>query len=193
MNRKVLNSVIAIAAGIALIFLRDTALNIVVSIVGALLLMVAAVNAVAMIRQQRTATASKLPTGSIIASATTAIVGLWMLITPDSLTNLIIYVIAAIMVIVGCSQLYGLHFGNRGIKLSPMLDILPALVAISGLVVFFIGADDIKSSLLLLSGIALIVGGVGGLLQSSAESAYRRANPTTTLPDSPANTPADPF
>ena len=166
MNRRLLNSLIVIAVGLALIFLRATAVDIVVKIVGAMLLMVAAVNVVAMLRLR--ASATPVSAGVVISTAVTAILGLWMVIDPAALTNMLVYVFAAMMIAVGLAQLYSLHFGTLGVKFSPLLDVIPALVAICGVVILLIGADSVKSSLVLIAGITMAVCGVGNLLQAFA-------------------------
>lgn len=152
---------IALAAGIVLLFLQGTAIHIIVMILGAVLLACAVMNLILIFYQSRRASdgeaKGRINFGSTVSALIAGAFGVWLLIDPRGMTNMVVYIVAALMILAGLYHVMMLAFGFKSVRFPGWFYILPVCLIIAGTVVICIGATVVTNSLVLLLGIALIV------------------------------------
>ena len=97
-QRTIWTAIIVLIVGIALIFLRSTAIDIVVMVLGAMFVAASALNLFFLFRTP-TVTVSggkvrrvSVSFGSLVAAVAAGALGIWMLFDPSSMSSLIVYV-----------------------------------------------------------------------------------------------------
>lgn len=112
---------------------------------------------------------------SIISSVGSLIIGLIMLIWPTPFVGVFVYVLAALLLIVGFCQIWILAVDYRPYAMPLWLYILPVLIFITGVVMICSSLRDIESAFTLMAGIAMVAAAANGLFIYLA--AYNSAKP----------------
>ncbi len=179
--------VIVLIVGIALIFLRSTAIDIIVMVLGAMFLMAAAINLyfifsstrISITDNGKAVTRSGVSVGSLLTAIAAAALGLWMLLDPASLSSLVVYVFAGLLIIAGLYHICLLAFGFKPVKFPFIFYVLPILLAVSGIVILIIGANATKDYIVLITGIAMIAYSVCCFLEVAGSSSYYKQKQIT--------------
>ncbi len=91
--------------------------------------------------------------------------GTWMIISPESLMGIVVYLFAALLVIAGVYNIIMLAFGHRSIKFPIWMYILPTLMTIAGIIILCTDIKSIESIVVLIVGIAMIAFAVNRFLE----------------------------
>lgn len=185
MNNKSLTytGIVALIVGVALIFLRATALDVVVMVMGVGFLIAAALNLIVVFSHStrtefetdgKKKTKAAISVGSLFTAIGAAALGLWMLLAPGSFSDVIVYVFIALIILAGIYHVCLLAFGFNGVRFPFGFFILPILLIIAGVVLLIIGAEVIKASIVLIMGIALVVYALCNFIETAGESSYRK-------------------
>lgn len=180
--------VVVLVVGIALLFLRATAINIVVMVLGGMFLLAAAINLYLIFSDAakvkvdsggRARAGSELSVGSVLSAIAAAALGLWMLLDPSALSTLMVYLIAGLMIVAGLYHACLLAFGFRPMRFPFIYYVLPILLVVAGVVVLLVGALTIKNYIVLIAGVAMIVYAVSCFLEVAGSSSYYRQKQIT--------------
>jgi hypothetical protein len=200
--KSVWTSVFILLGGIALLFMQGTAINVFVRAVGILFVAAAALNfCIQQYSNRRNSAESEndseesqqpkpATSRSVLNTLTTVAsvaLGIWMIIDPDGLTNMLVYIFAALITISGIYQILALAIGYRPLKFPIAFYVLPAILTLTGIILYLIGADAVKDAMVLITGIAMIVFAVSSLLAISGARSFERntTTATTTSADDP--------
>ncbi len=179
--------VIVLIVGIALIFLRATAINVIVMVLGAMFLLAAAINLYFIFGSTRqtatgegkTATRAGVSVGSTLSAIAAAALGLWMLLDPSSLSSMMVYVFAGLLVVAGIYHICLLAFAFKPINFPFIFYALPILLTLTGITVLVIGAAATKDYIVLITGISMVVYSVCCFLEVAGSSNYYRQKQLT--------------
>lgn len=175
-KRNLLTAVLVLLAGIVLVFFRNTVVETMVMILGGMFLLAAILNLCLQLGKTKPSEGNRK--GSSLVGLLTAIasgaLGVWMLIEPASLVNLLVYLFAALIIIGGVYQICTLGFSYRPIRFPFGFYILPILMVVFGIVMLIMGPDKFTSSLTLIIGICLIVYAVSMFIEIGGVTAFRR-------------------
>lgn len=179
--------VVVLLVGIALIFLRSTAIDVVVMVLGGMFLLAAAINLyflfsstkVVVESNGKTRSHSGLSIGSMLSAIAAAALGLWMLLDPATMSSLVVYVFAALMIISGIYHVCVLVFSFKPVKFPAIFYVLPTLLALCGIVILIIGASATKDYIVLITGICMIVYAVCCFLEVAGASSFYKQKQLT--------------
>lgn len=90
--------------------------------------------------------------------------GIWLLSMPGFFIGATVYTFGVLMVIVGFLQVLFIYAGKRNAHMSAAWYIIPWLVIAAGFVVIFIGPVKLGQAANIITGVALAIYGVNGLL-----------------------------
>jgi hypothetical protein len=197
--KSVWTSIFILLGGIVLLFMQGTAINVFVRAVGILFVAAAALNfciqqyssrratAVASAADSETPQAQPTTSRSVLNTLTTVAsvaLGVWMIIDSEGLTNMLVYIFAALITISGVYQILALAIGYRPLKFPLAFYVLPTILALTGIILYLIGADAVKNAMVLITGIAMIVFAVSSLLAISGARSFERNTTTATTASS---------
>lgn len=179
--------VVVLVVGIALIFLRSTAINIIVMVLGAMFLLAAALNLYFIFSSTRITVSENgkpvsrrsMSVGSMLTAIAAAALGLWMLLDPASLSSMMVYVLAGLLIIAGIYHVCLLAFGFRPVSFPFIFYVLPILLSVTGIVILVIGATATKDYIVLITGIAMIAYSVCCFLEVAGSSSYYKQKQLT--------------
>lgn len=105
------------------------------------------------------------------------ILGVAMIVTPESFVAFFVYVLAGVLVLSGICQIWSNAMGFRPIRLPWWLYIIPVLTLGAGCVIIFTPLRELESMFLLVAGIAMVCSAFNGLLMlvSAYEANRQRA------------------
>lgn len=167
------SAVFALIIGIAMIFFSNTALHTVVIAVGILFIAIAVFNfAFEFSRKRRNNGGASMT--AILSSAGAGVLGILMVFTPSDMVNLMVYLFAAAIILLGCFQIINLAFAFKPITFPVWFFVLPALLVITGVVICIIGAQKVGEFMILITGIALIVYAVASFINIAGLLSFRR-------------------
>lgn len=150
-------AVIVLLAGVLLICIYPIAADIIVQVLGGMFLLAAILN-LSMLFGTKAGKSSKSGNMTAILTAiASGVLGLWMLIDPQSLVSLLVYLIAAVIIVAGVYQVCTLLFAFRPIRFPFGFFVLPMLLIIGGIAMIFLGPQKVSSGLALIVGIVMIV------------------------------------
>lgn len=98
---------------------------------------------------------------SIVAAVGCLCLGVILCVIPDVFVNILIYLFAFILIVGGIAQLVSLS----NFKMPAGLYIIPALVAITGVVMIFAGAEKDASVIVLVTGIAMVLYSINSFVE----------------------------
>lgn len=100
---------------------------------------------------------------SMMSSIGSLIIGVIMIIWPTPFVGVFVYVLAAVLLIVGFCQIWVLAVDYRPYSMPMWLYILPTLIFITGVVMICSPLRDIESAFTLMAGIAMVAAAANGL------------------------------
>lgn len=163
-----------LAAGIALICMHSDAslLQWLVVILGWLFALPGGIMIV-------TAMLSKRPRGysdgvSLISAIGSLIVGLVMIIWPEVLVGVFVYVLAALLIAMGLWQIVSLATSGLPVAMPWWLYVLPVLSLLAGIALLSTPLRTTESLFTLVAGIALVCVGANGICMAVANYSARR-------------------
>lgn len=105
----------------------------------------------------------------VVAAAGIAL-GIWLLCMPGFFVGAIVYTFGVLMVIVGFLQVLFIYAGKRQATMSGWWYLTPWLVIAAGFVVIFMGPARLGKIANVVTGIALVIYGLNGLLSMGSSS-----------------------
>ena len=179
-QRTIWTAIIVLIVGIALIFLRSTAIDIVVMVLGAMFVAASALNLFFLFRTP-TVTVSggkvrrvSVSFGSLVAAVAAGALGIWMLFDPSSMSSLIVYAFPGLMILAGLYHVVQLAFGFRPVRFPLLFYVFPVCLIICGVVVMVLGAVKTMDYIVLVTGISMIVFSVISFLEVAGAASYRK-------------------
>jgi len=167
------SAILALIIGTVMIFFSDIALHTVVTVVGVLFITIAVFNlAFELSRKRKTGSGTSVT--AILASAGAGILGILMVFTPADMINLMIYLFAAAIILLGTSQIVNLAFAYKPITFPFWFYIFPALLVITGVVICLIGAQTVGKLMILITGISLVVYAIATFIGIAGLLSFRR-------------------
>lgn len=176
-KRNLWTSILVLLAGIVLVFFHGTVPETIVRILGAMFVIAAILNLCMQLGRTKPTETNKK--GSSMIGMLTAIasgaLGIWMLIDPGSLVNLLVYLFAALIILGGVYQICTLTLSYKPIRFPFGFYILPVLMVACGIVMIILGPTAIANALTLIIGISLIVYAISMFIEIGGVSAFRRS------------------
>lgn len=164
MNTKsaLFTNLIILAVGILLIIYHNSnVISTIIVITGVAFIVASLFNLVMLIKRNRSTNTSPATQHvnisiayGIIASLGGIGLGAWMAISPASLVSIVVYLFAALLVIAGLYNIIMLFLKHKLMPIPLWLYILPALMAIAGIVILCTDIKTIESTAVLITGIA---------------------------------------
>lgn len=150
-NNSLLTAIVVGIVGIVLIIFEGRAelLNWIVIVLGFGFILPGVFNLIS----QFSSPSGKRSTSSIIAAVGCVILGIVLCAVPGVFVNILIYLFAFTLVVGGIAQMVSI----ADFKLPLGFYIIPALVAITGLIMVFAGAEKDASAIVLVTGIAMVL------------------------------------
>lgn len=168
------SAVLALIVGIVMVFFSDIALHTVVMVVGILFITISVFNLALEFSRKRAGVNKHTSMTAMLSSAGAGVLGILMVFTPADMVELMIYLFAAAIIMLGLYQIITLAFAYRPVTFPFWFFILPALIVITGVVICIIGAAQVGELMILITGIALIVYAVATFADIAGLLAFRR-------------------
>lgn len=111
----------------------------------------------------RSAKSRPVNASAMISSVGSLIIGVIMIIWPMPFVGVFVYVLAALLLIVGICQIWVLAVDYRPYSMPIWLYILPVLIFITGVVMICSPLRDIEAAFTLMAGIAMVAAAANGL------------------------------
>lgn len=131
MNSQIIRCISIFLIGALFLILGDSALSLLITIVGILFMVPGAASLVAYFRQR-----NQSPTFPFAAMGS-CLLGLWLALTPTFFAGIFMYVIGGVLTAIGIYQLATLIISSRLLPVSWPLYLFPILVLLLGLFVLF--------------------------------------------------------
>ena len=110
---------------------------------------------------------------TIIASVGALALGIWMVVTPGFFVGLLAYIFGAILILYGIFHIVTIGFWARPFVLPGWMYIIPVLMIGAGVVILCTSVRTIQSTVVLITGIALVASAVNSLCESVATNPAR--------------------
>lgn len=176
-----MTSLIVLLVGVVLIITCDAIKSAGVVIVGGILFILAGVINVFLFEGERKR-ASNPPTGMTVAfsrasSGAAVILGLSMLFFTVTFTVIVPFLFGLVVLAAALYQFYILAYRSREASLTPWLYVAPVLMVGAAIYVFLQPADQAEGDkmIMLISGIALALYGVVGIVEAAVIGRYNRS------------------
>ena len=179
------SAILTLIVGIVMVSLPNITLSTVVLTVGLMFIATAVFNLAYEFSGKRAANkTTSMP--SVIASVGAGVLGIIMVLMPVGMVNIIIYLFAAAIILLGLYEICALAFMYRPVTFPFWFFILPSLMVICGLVICILGAEKVGELAVIVTGVALIVYSVSTFMNIIGLVSYRRsirkASATETAP-----------
>lgn len=188
-KRILWTSLLILAAGILLLCYPLPSLDFFVKLLGWLFLASSVLNIVMQFVRSRNTGDGHRGGGVSIISMLTAIasgaLGLWMVLAPAGFATAMIYIIGAMMILGGLFLIFTMAVGFRPIRFPGGFYVLPALVAICGIVMCVLSPETTMSVIMTVTAVTMIVFAVGALIEVAGLISYRRNFEAPTSPTVP--------
>lgn len=183
-----LRALVFVALGMLMIVAKADAMEIVVKIVAAFILAAGLVSAFVGFKQKK----EGLMPLSIFNAATNIAVAVLLFVFSAVVSKFVSYLLGFVLFGFAMFQLSVLASMRKHVQLSIAAYVLPALVAVVGLLLFFY-PKFFGQSLGLIAGIALIMYGLSDIISAFRMKSIKDADPVTSASGAPANTPSEPI
>lgn len=180
-----LRALVFVALGILMIVAKADAMELVVKIFAAFILAAGIVSIFVGFRQKKEGT---MPL-SFFNALTNVVIAALLFMFSGFVAKFVSYLLGFVLFGFGMFQLSVLLGMRKSVKVGIAVYILPVLVTLAGLVIFFY-PDFFGKSLGLIAGIALIVYGASDLI-SAFKMKSAKAEKVTPAPETPAETPSE--
>lgn len=91
----------------------------------------------------------------VVASLGGIGLGVWMVVSPETLIGIVVYLFAAMMIIAGLYNVIMLSLGHRPVRFPLWMYIMPVLTVAAGVVILCTDVKSIESTVVLMTGIAV--------------------------------------
>lgn len=183
-----IRALLFVALGALMIFTKADAMQMVVKIFAAFVLAAGIVSVCVGFRQKKEGT---MPLSFFNGLVNVVIAALLFAFAPF-VSKFVSYLLGFVLFGFGLFQLSVLLSMRKSVKVSFVAYLLPVLVTIAGLLIFFYPGFFGKS-LGLIAGIALIVYGVSDLISAFKMRSANGADQVASAPETPAETPSEPI
>ncbi len=194
-KRNVWTAAVILLAGAVLVFFHDTAVSTIVMILGGMFVLAAILNIgmqLGKAKREQEADGKGTSMAGMLTAIASGALGLWMLIDPNSLVNLLIYLFASLIIIGGIYQICTLSMGYKPLKFPFGFYVLPALMVVFGVVIVVIGPQAIANGLTLIIGISLIVYAVSTGIEILGANSMRKSMTSETIDATEADATTEP-
>lgn len=168
------SAIFALIIGSVMIFFSDIALHTVVIVVGILFIAIAVFNFAFEFSRKRKIAGGHTSVSALLASAGAGTLGILMVFTPADMINLMVYLFAAAIILLGLFLIVTLAFAYRPVTFPFWFFILPALLVITGVVICIIGAQHVGELMILITGVSLVVYAIASFIDIAGLLAFRR-------------------
>ena len=168
------SAVLTLIVGLVMVSLPNITLSTVVLTVGLMFIATAVFNLAYEFSGKRAA-AKTTSMPSVIASVGAGVLGIIMVLMPIGMVNIIIYLFAAAIILLGLYEICALAFMYRPVTFPFWFFILPSLMVICGLVICILGAEKVGELAVIVTGVALIVYAVSTFMNIIGLISYRRS------------------
>lgn len=155
-KRSLLRGIIAIVLGLVLVIWPTHVLNYTVKIIGAVFCITGIVSLLISIRENREASSSGLVSFTGIGSI---LFGLLLWFMADAFTNLLMFVLGFVLILVGTGQLSMLISSRRYGRMPWASYLFPFMILLVG-VIIFINPFEAKQTIIIIFGITTIFSGI---------------------------------
>ena len=183
-----IRALLFVALGALMIFTKADAMQMVVKIFAAFVLAAGIVSVCVGFRQKKEGT---MPLSFFNGLVNVVIAALLFAFAPF-VSKFVSYLLGFVLSGFGLFQLAVLLSMRKSVKVSFVAYLLPVLVTIAGLLIFF-HPGFFGKSLGLIAGIALIVYGVSDLISAFKMRSAKGADQVASAPETPAETPSEPI
>lgn len=154
-------------AGILLIILHNRVdiMEYIVVILGLMFLFPSVVSLIVVIFQRRQGRNTGYSYAGIIPAIGGIIFGMFLVVRPDIFVGIMVYMLAAILILGGLYQILFLAMGSQYVRMPLWLYIFPVLMVIAGVVIIFTDLHTLENMVVLITGIALVCFSVNSLLE----------------------------
>ncbi len=168
------SAILTLIVGIVMVSFSNITLRTVVLTVGLMFIATAVFNLAYEFSRKRAASkTTSMP--SVIASVGAGVLGIVMVLMPIGMVNIIIYLFAAAIILLGVYEICALAFMYRPVTFPFWFFILPSLMVICGLVICILGAERVGELTIIVTGVALIVYSVSTFMNIIGLISYRRS------------------
>lgn len=178
-NGKLVANLLILVAGIVLIALhgRDGILPGIIIITGVTFIVPSVLNMVILL-SRGTAGGHRgraaLTTGTVASLGGIAL-GLWMVLFPETLVGLLVYLFGTILLAGGLYHVYMLAFGFRPLKFPLWMYVLPVLLVVAGGLILGGVIPEIESRIVLIAGVAMVVFAANTFLEQAGVRSYAKS------------------
>ncbi len=168
------SAIIALAVGIVMVFFSNIALHTVVFMLGIVFIAIAVLNFSFEFSRRRAGKGVTSSTTAMLSSVGAGVLGVLMVLTPASMVNLMVYLFAATIILLGAYKILLLAYAYKPITFPVWFFIMPAILVIGGVVICIVGASKVSEFMILIMGVALIVYAVATFADIAGLVAFRR-------------------
>lgn len=102
---------------------------------------------------------------ALLPSVGSLILGIVLVTNPSLFVSLLVYIFAAILLLLGVYDLWRLIAANEGVRFAPAFYVVPILLIVGGIVLLAVDVETVESVLVLIAGIGLMLCGINSLVQ----------------------------
>ncbi|MGM9801352.1 MAG: DUF308 domain-containing protein [Candidatus Limisoma sp.] len=102
---------------------------------------------------------------ALLPSVGSLILGIVLVTNPSMFVSLLVYIFAAILLLLGVYDLWRLIAANEGVRFAPAFYVVPILLIVGGIVLLAVDVETVESVLVLIAGIGLMLCGINSLVQ----------------------------
>lgn len=102
---------------------------------------------------------------ALLPSVGSLILGIVLVTNPSLFVSLLVYIFAAILLLLGVYDLWRLIAANEGVRFKPAFYVVPILLIVGGIVLLAVDVETVESVLVLIAGIGLMLCGINSLAQ----------------------------
>lgn len=168
------SAILALIAGIFMVVYSNVTLRTIVLVVGIMFIASAVFNLAYEFSRRRADKKSSSLT-SVVASFGAAVLGIIMVLTPVGMVNLIVYLFAASIILLGLYEICAMAFMYRPVTFPFWFFILPSLLVICGVIICIMGAERVGELMVIITGVSLIVYAASTFINIIGLLSYRRA------------------
>lgn len=178
MNTKsnIVTNILILIVGVVFIFMqsRQDVLHAIVLILGILFIAASVINLLMLFMGKTHPSGSSGRIAGVLASGAALALGIWMVVSPGDIINVIVYAFAVLLILGGLYHIYVLAYGYRPLRFPGWLYIFPALLVIAGVTMLVIGGPQMQNYIVLITGIAMVVFAVCSFLEYAGQQSFTR-------------------
>lgn len=183
--------IVAVILGLALVCWPSTIINVVLYVLGALLLILAAVN---FVKYFGCKDKNERETSSLINGICALVVGIIFLVATRWLVQMVGFILGALLVVLAIMQIVNLIKAGKTIKVDAWLYLFPVATIVLG-VICLLGPNTIIKTLAILFGLGIFVYGVSEIISINrlrkAMKVRLEKSDAKEAPEVPAEKPAE--